>query len=294
MLTRDEFERTIKLVDDELKSRHVPIHQRPTAALMEIAKLLNVQELIPLSTDAVDSEDFSPSALGKQVHAWYSQHYGNRLNVDMRLGSILVSIRGDPWEMVLFRAWGQIVLVCDSATLGDRRQRGAPGGGAIYNVLNSIVDLPQHLANSLSGNERVELLTAYRDNFRMLSSVDQVREAPFVPEALTDLVESVRCVMDGQAHGQSKWASLQFSEKLMKSRLQTAGVPFGRNHFLERLGGLVGQLGHKVDGAELLLISCPAAVRYGEVDVSRDEAVGAHQAALRVARSLGFGAEQGR
>ena len=288
-MTRDEFERAIQAVDDELKASDVPIHLRPTAALFEFAKRLNVQEAVPLTTRVADPDDFSGPALGGQIHAWYERHYGERLKVDMRLGSILVMIRGDVWEMVLFGGYGRILLACDPSSLGDRRPRRAPdGAGVIYNVLNSVVKLPQHLANSLAEREKTELVTTYKDGLETLCSVNDGRRAPYVTEALSDLAESVRCVMDRSAHAQSKWASLQFTEKLMKSRLEVARVPFKRNHDLEGLKTLVSPLGHAIDNADLLAISCPAGARYGKVQVSRDEAVQAHQAALRVARSLGF------
>jgi hypothetical protein len=289
LVTRDEFERTIQSIDEGLKARDVPIHARPTVALVELAKRLNVEEDIPLTTRVANPDDFSGSALGGQIHSWYERHYGERLNVDMRLGSVLVDIRGDAWEMVVFNAYGRILLACDPSSLGDRQQRRAPGGGGvIYNVLNSIEKLPQHLADSLTDAEKVGLLTAFKEGFEALSAINDARASPYVPEALSDLADSVRCVMDRRPDGQSKWASLQFTEKLMKSRLEAAGVPFKKTHDLEELEKLVRPLSYAVSNADLLAISCPAGVRYGQVPVSRAEAVGAHQAALRVARSLGF------
>jgi hypothetical protein len=95
--------------------------------------------------------------------------------------------------------------------------------------------------------------------------------------------------MDRRAYGPSKWASLQFTEKLMKSRLASSSVAFPKNHKLDELSRLLTTIGSNVGKRDLDEIQCPAGVRYGDVSVDRDSALRAHIAALRVAWSLGYG-----
>ncbi len=72
----------------------------------------------------------------------------------------------------------------------------------------------------------------------------------------------------------------------MKSKLTVAGTAFKKVHVLKELNQL---LGSKLQQTFIDEIQCPAGVRYGEVVVLREAALRAHLAALRAARTLGFG-----
>jgi hypothetical protein len=288
LATREEFERAITDIDAKLSARDVPIHARSLHALLEVARRLGIHEIVAVPT-SVDPEDFSASALAGQVHRWYEQRYGNRLKKHPGPGAILVKIKGEAWEMRIPLLMGAAWFVCDPLTLGQPRKRAATEGKpVIYNVLDAVANITPALASSLSDAELRELGDNFVAGLGVFGALVRESGSPLVFEACADLETSVRMFIDRQNYRQSKWASLQFTEKLMKSHLKNAGTPFKRNHDLAELNRKVASLGYSAAQADLEAIQCPGGARYGEVAVSKDSSLQAHQAALRVAGNLGF------
>jgi hypothetical protein len=117
-----------------------------------------------------------------------------------------------------------------------------------------------------------------------LSNLDRIKSKPFISEAKVDLENAVNNILSQQAHyGQSKWASLQFSEKLIKCFLAENSVEFPRIHKLSELYNLAVNNGLSPFPTNLLMhVQCSASVRYGEEIVSLEEAVNAHYSSLGI------------
>ena len=81
-------------------------------------------------------------------------------------------------------------------------------------------------------------------------------------------------------YNNSKWASLQFAEKSMKAKLEQNGITFGRIHRLSDLADRLSRLGMNIPSQIIENIQCSAGVRYGEVSVTKREAILAIQSAL--------------
>ena len=111
-----------------------------------------------------------------------------------------------------------------------------------------------------------------------------IKSKPFINEAKVDLENAVNNILSHQAHyGQSKWASLQFSEKLLKCFLSEKSVGFPRSHNLSDLYRLAVSHGLSQFPTDLLAqVQCSAGVRYGDETLALDEAVRAHYSSLGI------------
>jgi hypothetical protein len=87
--------------------------------------------------------------------------------------------------------------------------------------------------------------------------------------------------------GESKWASLQAAEKILKAAVEIKGASYKFGHDLASICQQLDGLGVTFDwGPIVMKIQCSASIRYGEITCTRDEAVSAHQASLELVVSL--------
>jgi hypothetical protein len=88
-------------------------------------------------------------------------------------------------------------------------------------------------------------------------------------------------------YGQSRWASLQFTEKYLKCFLKLKTVAFKKEHKLQIIADLAMKNGApNIPVKAIQDIQCSAATRYGEEKVTLPEAVKAHQASIEVCALL--------
>jgi hypothetical protein len=109
-------------------------------------------------------------------------------------------------------------------------------------------------------------------------------DAPYIKEAMDDLLQSSESVLlRGPNYGQSNWASLQATEKVIKSYiLEKGGIP-AKIHKLSELIEHASQLGLPAIGHSLIqAIQCDPNVRYDSALVTKHNALAAHEAALMI------------
>jgi HEPN domain-containing protein len=87
--------------------------------------------------------------------------------------------------------------------------------------------------------------------------------------------------------GESKWASLQAAEKVLKAAIELAGGNFGKVHDLEKLFAQLAAVGTRVDPKPYAdAIQCKPGIRYGEEACTLDEALDAHRRSLDLVNAL--------
>lgn len=274
-----EFIRFMEDIDDELKRRGVPLSGRPLGAIGEACvKLktpLNVAPLGPLVPGV-----YSGDSLSRHIEGWYTKKYGDRLKINWSPGSAAIIIRGDPWKIKLPFVIGLVEFAFDPCL--DKYQDSTSSPDSV-NPLRCIEGLTSDFAKGLARQEMKEIAGFF---VFALRSTQRLREAngPYLAEARVDLETAVSDLFLARPnYGQSKWASLQFTEKLLKSYLTLEGVPFPKNHDLASLSMLAASRELQVIGPNIITaIQCPAGVRYGETKVSLSEAIKAHHASLEV------------
>lgn len=293
--SESQFLQLIEEIDQKLAERGVPIPGRPIAAGFEFCSLLK-EELrgYPLDRKPVSGR-YTGDDLLIHMDRWYKDRYGDRLNMDGTEGAVVLLIRGTPWVADLPFIIGSgkgVRFVCEygrPTTLPSKpkvmRRGDQPPPPADYNVLDAIRDLPDGLAKSLTGAEREEVLNGFLLGRRAHVALGRLKRGQGLVEmARGDLHAAVTHLSEKWVKaGQSKWASLQAAEKILKAYIEEAGGSYKFSHELSDLRTQAEKLGlPRVHTGWTQDIQCPAGVRYGQPAVSVSEAVTAHHASLRM------------
>lgn len=282
-----EFASLMEEIDEYLRREDVDIPARPLRGASEVAKRLNIE--FPLAPGDPDYEptEYSGLDLSVRIFRWFEARYGDRLQIDLRPGRVVILLRGDPWELTLPRFFGSHKLVSDPSKSTDPVDPNSqpPTEPPTYNVLDSITDLPEGLRSDLSEKECSYVMTAFRagvENFRLLESV---MDKELVPEAMADLESSCHHLLSSKrSPGQSKWASLQLAEKTLKAFIIESGQTPPRSHDLGNIAATAESIGlAKVPEPWIDMVQCDAGVRYGDVAVSVEEAISAQHSAMDIA-----------
>lgn len=284
-----EFNAAMEQIDQKLQRESVPIHARGTRASLEYARLFRLSFPLARGGPAGTPGNYSDKKVDAHIHDWFERRYGARQKIFMGPGRTAVLIRGDPWELRLPLVLGQarFVIERDLDKHKDEPSVGVQGRVPVVNVLKLIDSLPQGLAAQLTDQECRDILTVFQNTFECMNAIGNLAGKPYVAEAQADIAAAVTHIFDVPPHyGQSKWASLQAAEKLLKSFLKSHGVPFPKNHDLKGLAKMARSSGASIDDTKISLVSASASVRYGEIPVPLSEALDAHHASLSIGRQI--------
>jgi hypothetical protein len=279
-----EFLNLIKEIDEGLKKRNVPIFRRPLDAIRELCMKLKTSLPLVAHRAAIPGL-YSGESLVAHVHDWYERRYGDRLKTDFSPGQAAVLIKGDPWKVNFPSLFGKAKLVFDPDFDKYRKEpRIRIDEAIIANPLSCIDRFTVDIAKSLTKNEMSQLAEFFMSTFQTLLRLFEIKDKPFIPEARVDLDTAVNSIfLASPNYGQSRWASLQFAEKILKSYLKLKKASFPKKHDLELLSGLASINAMPTIAPNIIQdIQCYAGVRYGEIAVTLQEAIKAHHSSLKV------------
>jgi len=285
--TEQEFNILMEEIDNLLKDRRIPIFNRPIHSPIEIAKKLKITiPLVPISIEATPG-DYRGDSLSAHIQDWHQRKYGDRLKSSMAIGTGIIFIKNDPWRVIYPRIFGTVSFVCvnDLDKYKDSPSFTTNGMSPVINILNLIEDMPNDYAKSLSASELSEIKQIFLSGIESLSYFDMIKSKSFIKEAKIDLENAVNNILSDHAHyGQSKYASLQFSEKLLKCFLSEKSVNFPKSHRLSDLYNLAVKKGQLTEFTSDLLdqVQCSAGAKYGEETVDLMDAVRAHYSSLGI------------
>jgi hypothetical protein len=284
-----EFNAAMEQIDLKLQRESVPIHARAMRASLEYSRLFRLEFPMALGGGVGTPGNFSDRNVEAHIRDWFARRYGERQKIFMGPGRTAVVIRGDPWELRLPLVLGQIrfVIERDLDRYKEEPSVGVQGRVPIVNVLRLVESLPQSLAAQLTDQECGDILTVFRNMLECMNAIGDLDGKPYVAEARADIAAAVTHIFDVPPHyGQSKWASLQAAEKLLKSFLKSRGVRVPRSHDLKGLAKVARSSGASIDDTRISLVAAPASVRYGEIPVLLSEALDAHHASLFIGRQI--------
>ena len=262
MIDKQIFEEMMRDIDRQLENEGVPAHSRSIIASLKLANKLKISiSIIPRIPNTFSEDDFSREAIPWQINNWYQKVYSNKINIDTKLASIVFLIRGIPYRAVLPLVYGAVLI----------------------NPFDYIEDLTPELYSRLSKEEINEIATLYLDTYKAMNKYHS-SGLPKINAVLTKLETAVNIIMQRRfIDGDSKWASLQFIEILLKSILEKNQIEHKVKHDLLALLKLIlHEIALNVLKEDIEKIQCKAGVRYSEIDVSLKEAIEAHYASLRV------------
>ena len=130
-------------IENILKSRNIPIYNRPIHAPLEVTKKLKISiPWLPIQGKASPGI-YNTDNLAAHIHNWYGKKYGDRLKVQMGIGSGIILIRNDPWRVIypMIFGTGSFICVNDLEKFKDSPVFTTNGTPPIINILNIIEDI---------------------------------------------------------------------------------------------------------------------------------------------------------
>ena len=210
-----------------MRLKSISLPARPLLAAARISHRLKLQSvLIPLDDKA------------QVVFDWYRNEYGDKVKLDPSLGQIALLIKGDIYRMIVPSIIGNARLMVNPKSLGhdyclmfifptERRD---------VNVLDFIHGLTIQRASELTRQELTDIITLCKIGLDSFPIMRGLWGRTFIQEALGDLQSAVENLCCTQPNlGQSKWASLQATEKFLKSYIHKCNGSIKYTHNLSLL-----------------------------------------------------------
>jgi hypothetical protein len=280
-----EFTSMMEIVDNELRNRGLKPPQRPLNAFREISYALGLG--LSFSVDERKPEEgvYVGDDMTIRLFQWYRDNYGEKLKMPWGPPSTVMFIREEPWRVDFPYILGKVRFVADT-TRPSEASSITIGKNEVpeHNIFDSFCDLPIRLRSSLGDKEVRVLWEQYLQSYHISDSIDKVLSISMMNEVVSDLSASVNHIVEGRPHyGNSKWASLQASEKALKSVLRHADHQIPHKHDLKMLDSLTSEIGlARIDQSQLATVQCSAGVRYGDPKVTLLEAYDSHWASFQI------------
>lgn len=228
--------------------------------------------------------DFVGEQFTSHLYHWFKARYGDKLKISLSPGRMAFSLRGDLWVFDFAKVYGKVELLC-SATEQSHHHKPLGSGKPRFNMLDSITGLSGDFRASLSSYEVEEIGYLFVLGYSAVTRMEAISNwnLRFLSEAKSDLEAAVHFLTANQHFGQSKWASLQATEKMMKAFIVHNNGTFETTHGLEEGAIAAEYLGlPRIPRQHLALIQCKGGVRYGDISVDCTDALVAHHASLAV------------
>lgn len=279
-----QFEAMMGEIDAKLTDEGQEIPGRPMMAVREVA--LKYQLNIPLGGDpAIMPPDLrANAALSDAIDRWYKDNYGDRLKEDPCPGRIVVALDGDLYVMRVPRIFGSINFVLVRQWL---ETPGISRGPGTCNIVQLVEEMTPAKALRLSDAALAALGQAFEVVLPAAYTLESTQHR-LMRIARGDVTVAISNLMArGGRYGESKWASLQAAEKVLKAAIELSGGTFGFTHELDKLCKTLADHGLVFDAsAQVAAIQCKPGIRYGEEPCSQDEALAAHRASLELVNIL--------
>ena len=277
MLTDSEFENRISEIDREQIEEKIPIYARPLNAIHRYAVKYKVQIMLGGFQLFKSENKFDNPNLAHTISDWYDKRYGNRVKKDFSKGYIALLIAGSVYKMKIPLIFGKAVI-CDDGKF-KLNHNAVQDGTMLLNVITFIEDLTRDLSSELSPDEENNILQVFgfaSELFELLFK--ETNRDSLCESAKEDFKYAVDSLLHNHLNiGHSKWASLQATEKILKSILLRKKVSYKRNHNLRELIKSLQEIGFPTVNDDLInAIQCKASVRYGEIPFKLEDAVKAH------------------
>jgi len=260
-------------IDVGLRDECVEIPRRPIYALVKLCDKfpqLKGMPMLPVENPRTELE-----AIPHVVDAWYTGRYGDRLKLDMAVGYYPIVIRSEPWRARLPLCYGEISIRWEDLSI--------PSAPNVINIPTKIEGLTPQLADSLSQQEVTEIGSEYVWALNAITSLSSRSVQGLLKAGFADYNAGLENLFSKNPHnGQCKWSALQFAEKAIKQRMTDHGVKFKQIHDLQKLANCLLPFDVKLDPHLISDVQCQASARYGEVQVTRLQAVKAIQSALNL------------
>ncbi|MDA8118909.1 MAG: hypothetical protein M0Z85_02405 [Gammaproteobacteria bacterium] len=309
-----EFDRLVWALDKHLaEQRGQPLHRLMgfyiEDALRE-AGLVDLGISYAQRSEAVNEPGYTGEPLVAKVFQWYEQVYGEKVLgrnavADMwSIGFIPVKLGNEAvWKVRIPITMPRPRFVCDAEDFKGSGGDNYVGHDAkTVNVLRLVENLPSKLIDYMSEVERTDLTALCATALcatRWLRAADKTlavaktvaeKNRAFFRHARQDYVSSTANLLYYN-YSQSRWASSQAIEKIMKGVLEMADKAYSKNgkdgHDLSKLAKIMKKEINIAPREDCVKIGMwPAGARYDDTKTTLDECFQANHAVLKIAEQF--------
>jgi len=279
-----KFEAMMAQIDFKLSSEGVDIPTRPMLAVREVSMTSNLCMPLGGDTARLPPELRENAALNEAINQWYKDNYSDRLKEDPCPGRMVILLDGDLYVLRVPRIFGSVNFVLTRQWLPNP---GVGRGPATCNITQLVDGMTAAKAGRLSNLALNTIGAAFEIAVPAAFTLESTGHGlMFI--ARGDVEAAVSGLMArGGRYGESKWASLQAAEKMLKAAIDRAGAKYGFTHGLAGLCKTLADTGLDFNAdAQVAAIQCKPGIRYGEEPCTRDEALAAHRASLELVNIL--------
>lgn len=279
--SKEEFENALENLDRDFIKKGIDPQFRPIHVMTLISSQLPILKdacFLPYCNEFFVSGIYTSYNLGTLINKWFKLRYGNKLSLGERaiVGRMILLIRGEPYIAIFPVIFGTVKITWEVKNIQLPNDT--------INLVNKIENLTFQVANSLTKDEIYKLLEVYNKTYAAMYKFYESGML-YSQEALEDEHQAVDGIFHSYGFGQSKWDSLQFTEKLLKGLyFKIENKKPQRTHCLNKLADLLPTL--NIDKQSLNKINCSAGVRYGEIKVNKQESIDAHLASMKILRDV--------
>jgi len=287
MISEEEFHKRIKEIDKELQIENIPIFSRTLQAISRYAKKYQLSIMLGGGDLFKTDDKYDGSNLADSISNWYKNKYGDKLKKDFTLGQLALLIVGDVYKLKIPLIFGALLVYA-----GDKYKptdRIPDNNLPLINVFNFIENITKEIENEISIDGSKYILSLFNNAVELYNIIDREKKTePLVAAAKIDFDNAVNNLLSTHiSTGQSKWSSLQATEKIFKSVLSKKGISFSKTHDLNILANKVYEIGfNKIETEIIDTIQCTADVRYGNEFYSIEAAVKAHHYSILLSKDL--------
>lgn len=289
----DDISPILREIDQSLKEKAIPPHSRPIMAVIEFGNRFHISLPLAQLPPGAPPELFETSIYTDKIYLWYKERYGDLIKADFsEKAKVAVLADGDIWEM-------RIPLIFGTAVIEVKRHIPKHSHNLIgtqvldINACASLTGITEGRLQHFSDTDLNEVYGLFVIGLDVREAFNRFRKAdPMFAAAEDDWFAAVGHMTNQSPNwGQSRWSSLQMTEKFMKGMIAIIGehaVP--RVHKLKELHDILARSIRSIDFQHLIAdIQCDASVRYNDprTPSTRQQAYASHKASLLVIRVLG-------
>ena len=281
--SNEEFCTALEDIDKELQMEDVVPRMRSFLAFHKLEDRfpeIKHAEIVFGRSVKTNYDGYTSYNLIEKISEWFNSKYEKHMQIgDSAIcGRLILLVENEPYEIDIPVVLGTVNIIWDI----DYTQN-------LNNAINlpQKMNLPSLIAKRVSQDDVTQLRSIYKRTCEAFCQYDN-SGMKYVQEALEDERNAIDGIIKSEMYGQSKWASLQFTEKLIKGiYCQKSGDEAPRTHKLLDLRKKISPYNLLIDEDTLRKIDCTPGIRYGDDGaISRYEAIGAHIASMQVFRRL--------
>jgi hypothetical protein len=216
-----DFNNLMEDINKNFQDKNIPIPSRELLAMLEVAKRFKIEIYMGDKTD-------------QRINQWFKSRFNDKLNIPF-IGQSIVLIKGDPYKLNIPLIYGGngAQLICS----GDQNLKIGQNliiNPTSINVLNFIEGMTFILSTQLNSEDKKEIIENFQKSHYMFKMIDDLKMKKkknilqpneilcYLDEAIGDIRESSNHILQSNNNfGLSKWSSMQFVEKIMKSYIAT-------------------------------------------------------------------------